>query len=187
MLLSSFTGKELFLGKTYKGVCRGVGISLKSGDVKYLFCASAPSQNADADFALPISAVASVGEIIRLSRVRPVFPKSCAKLFLQRPVYDVDGVFLGMLSDVEIKDFKVVSLTTSLGEKRWAGLIAVCSDAILLRKELPYPIGQPVPAPVLSEFSGCTDGVVTKPLLRLAMKQGSLVKLTLSLPPFNLA
>jgi hypothetical protein len=186
MLLSALTGKELFLGKTYKGECRGVGVSLKSGEVKYLFCASAPSKNADADFALPISAVASVDEHIRLSRVRPVFPKSCAKLFLHRPVYDGEGVFLGTLSDVEIKDFKAVSITTSLGEKRWAGLIAVCSDAILLRKELPYPIGQPVPAPVLSEFLGRTDGVVTKPLLRLAMQQGALIKLTLSLPPFNL-
>ena len=187
MLLSALVGKELFLGKTRKGVCRGIGISLKSGEVKYLFCASTPSKNADSDFALPISAIVSVGETIQLSRVRPVFPKSCAKLFLGRPVYDFDGVFLGELSDVEIKELRAVSLLTSLGQKRWAGLISVCLDAILLRKELPYPIGQPVPAPVLLGFAECKDGVVTKPLLRLAIKEGALVKLTLSLPPFNLA
>ncbi len=187
MLLSALVGKELFLGKTYKGVCRGIGISLKSYEIKYLFCASAPSGKQEGDFVLPFSAVASVGDMISLSKARPVFPKSCAKLFLSRPVYDASCVFLGELNDVEIDGLAVTAICTSLGLRFPAVLLSTCSDAILLKKELPYPIGQPVPAPVLLRLNRKTDGVVTKPLLRLAMEKGELVKLTLSLPPFNLA
>ena len=187
MLLSALVGKELWLGKTCKGVCRGIGISLKTYEIKYLFCASAPSSVGEGDFVLPFSAVASIGESIQLSRARPVFPKSCAKLVLGRPVYDVGGVFFGELTDVEMSDYRVKTLCTSLGFRFSALLISTCFDAVLLKKELPYPIGQPVPAPVLFALNRKTDGVVTKPLLRLAMEKGELLKLTLSLPPFHLA
>lgn len=187
MLLSALIGKELFLGKTYKGVCRGVGISLKTYEIKYLFCASAPSNREEGDFVLPFSAVASIGETVILSKARPAFPKSCAKLFLRRPVYDVDGVFLGELTDADVDGYKVTSVSTSLGLRFSSLLFSTCADAILLKKELPYPIGQRVPAPVLSALTDKTEGVVTKSLLRLAIEKGALVKLTLSLPPFHWA
>lgn len=187
MLLSALVGKELWLGKTYKGVCRGIGISLKTYEIKYLFCASASSNRGEGDFVLPFSAVASIGETVSLSKARPAFPKSCAKLFLNRPVYDVDGVFLGELKDADIDGYRVTAISTSLGLRFPSLLLSTCSDAILLKKELPYPIGQRVPAPVLSALTDKTDGVVTKPLLRLAIEKGELLKLTLSLPPFNWA
>jgi hypothetical protein len=54
-----------------------------------------------------------------------------------------------------------------------------------LRKEQPFPIGQRIPAPLLFDFSSHTP-IVTKPLLKEAVKQGKLIQFTLSLPPFYL-
>ena len=38
MLLSSLIGKRLFSNTTQRGVCTGIGISLKTHTVKYLLC-----------------------------------------------------------------------------------------------------------------------------------------------------
>jgi len=183
MFLTQLTDREITVGKTPKGVCQGVGISLKTQAVKYLLCAS--SSTSRARFAVPVSAVESVGEQIVLSRLRPVFPKNCACLFLHLPVYGFDGGFLGEVLDLAIKDFIATNLITSEGEYP-TNAITACADAVLLKKEQPFPIGQRIPAPMLSLLTDKTDGLVTKPILRTAIRKNTLVKLTLSLPPFRL-
>ncbi len=183
MFLTQLTDREIIVGKTQKGVCQGVGISLKTQAVKYLLCAS--SSTSRARFAVPVSAVEGVGEQIVLSRLRPVFPKNCACLFLHLPVYGFDGAFLGEVLNLELKDFIATNLITSEGEYP-ANAITACADAVLLKKEQPFPIGQRIPAPMLSLVTDKKDSVVTKPILRTAIEKRALIGFTLSLPPFAL-
>ena len=183
MLLSTITDKTVYLNKTPRGVVKGVGISLKTHAVKYLLCAN--SQSARAHFALPVSAVASIDEQVFLSRMRPVLPKNCACLFIGLPVYAYDGAYLGKITELEMKNFAATLFYTDVGHDFPVSVIAACSDAVLLKKEQVYPLGQRIPAPVISQYLSKADGVVTKPVLRCAMQKSSLVKLTLSLPPFS--
>jgi hypothetical protein len=88
------------------------------------------------------------------------------------------------LESEEIKDFIATKLITSEGEEYPVNGITACADAVLMRKEQPFPIGQRIPAPMLSRLTDKTDGLVTKPLLRTAIQKSSLIKLTLSLPPY---
>ena len=184
MFLSHLVNKEIYTGKTPRGVCLGVGISLKNQAVKYLLCANAP--NARAQFAVPVSAVERVAETIQLSRLRPVLPKNCVCLFPDIPIYAYDGTFLGNVVDLEMTEFVATVLYTDGNEDFPASAIAACADAVLLKKEQPYPLGQRIPAPFLPLFTDKADGVVSKPLLRSAIRKNTLIKLTLSLPPFSL-
>lgn len=185
MKLSEITGKHVYAGNRFKGVCLGVGISLKNGAIKYLLCRSTNERSVlppHADFAVNASAVTEIGAQIRLSRLRPVHPKSCARLFGGLPVFSFEGAFLGKLQDLEMHDFVATRLYTDQGKSFSALRIAACSDAVLLRKEQPYPLGQRIPAPHLFHID---EAVVTKSVLRTASEEGKLIKLTLSLPPFR--
>lgn len=190
MFLSDLYNKSVVTQKTQKGVCLGIGISLKNQAVKYLLCSSQSSplvgdnSSSSADFSVNSSAVEDIGENIFLTRLRPVFPKNCAKLFLGLPVYSYEGVFLGTLTDVELDDFIATRLFIHSACYPVTSVFA-CSDAVILRKEQPFPIGQRIPAPLLFDFSSHTP-IVTKPLLKEAVKQGKLIQFTLSLPPFYL-
>ena len=185
MYLSELENKPLYLLNNPRGICRGVGISLKNFSVKYLLCASPSNQTKNADFCIPLQAVENIDERITLSRLRPVFPKTCARIFCGMPIFSQDGVFLGKLTDVKLSGFIATKLFTDKNECYPINAILACSDAIILRKEAPFPLGQSVPAPILSQINGKSDGVVTKPVLRAAMQKGALVKLTLALPPFS--
>ncbi len=183
MFLSNITNKTVYLNKTPRGVVKGVGISLKTHAVKYLLCGN--SQSPRTHFALPVSAIVSIDESVILSRMRPVLPKNCTCLFIGLPVYAYDGTYLGKIAELEIKDFVATLFYTDTYHDFPVSVIAACSDAVLLKKEQPYPLGQRIPAPFLSNLLGKADGVVTKPVLRSAMQKNCLVKLTLSLPPFS--
>ena len=182
MFLSKLTGKTLYLNNTPKGIVKGVGVSLKTHVVKYLLCAN--PQSSRTQFALPASSIVSIDENVYLSRVRPALPKSCACLFIGLPIYTYDGAYLGKITELEVKNFIATILRTDDGTELPVSAIAACSDALLLKKEQPYPLGQRIPAPFIPSLSSKTDGVITKPILRCAMQKSSLVKLTLALPPF---
>jgi len=182
--LSDLSEKNVYANKNFCGVCRGVGISLKSHAVRYLLCASTPTQSS-ADFSVGIGTVISVGDSIILSRLRPSCPKSCAKISIGLPIYSFEGGYLGTVSDLDVVDFIATTLYTDRGETFPVTALFACSDAVILRKEQPYPLGQRIPAPMLPLVTTKTDSVVTKAVLRTASAQGSLVKLTLSLPPFG--
>lgn len=182
MFLSELQNKPILAGNRQRGICLGIGISLKNQAVKYLLCSSNVALSNATDFSVNVSAVEDVNEHIVLSRVRPVFPKNCAKLFIGLPVYAFDGAFLGNLKDVELNGFTATRLFT---DSTWypATAVCACSDAIILRKEQPFPIGQRIPAPTLFHFSS-NASLVTKPLLKEALKEGKLIAFTLSLSPF---
>ena len=183
MKLSDFQEKNIYTNKTFQGVCRGVGLSLKSHAVRYLLCASSPTQTTT-DFSVGVNAVTEVNDRILLSRLRPASPKGCAKIAIGLPVYSFEGGFLGVVADLDLHDFTATTLYTDRGESFPITSIFACSDAVILRKEQPYPIGQRIPAPLLSLVTDKNDGVITKQILRTAIEKKSLVKLTLSLPPF---
>lgn len=199
MFLSDITEKAVYVGKTPRGICRGVGLSLKSHAVKYLLCSSLRSDSNPSyeavknaaisplisDFSVNAAAVKSVDDTIVLSRLRPVFPKNCAKISIGCPVYSYDGVFLGNIADVELQDFIATRLFTDRGVSYSVLSISACSDAVILRKEQPFPLGQRIPAPLVSIFSDKSDALITKPILREAIRCGGLIRLTLSLSPFR--
>ncbi len=185
MKLSQLYEKNILVGKTFRGVCRGVALSLKSQSVKYLLCASTQTQTAT-DFSVGISAVTEIAEDIRLSRLRPCYPKNCAKISIGLPVYSFEGGFIGVVEDMDMRDFVATKLYTDRGATIPITSVFACSDAVILRKEQAYPLGQRIPTPMLSSFTDKSEALVTKPLLRSAIRNRSLIKLTLSLPPFNM-
>ncbi len=185
MKLSTLHEKNIYVGKAFRGVCRGVALSLKSHAVKYLLCASTLTQTST-DFSVGVSSIAEIDDDIRLSRLRPAYPKSCAKIAIGLPVYSFEGGYLGNVADLELRDFVATRLITDRGELIPLTTIFACSDAVILRREQAYPLGQRIPAPLLPIFTDKSDALVTKPVLRAAIEQRALVKLTLSLPPFNL-
>ena len=184
MFLSDYLNKTLLVANQPRGVCLGVGFSLKSQAVKYLLCASAPQKKPE--FAVSISAVKNVTEHVVLHRLRTVLPTGCARITIGTPVYAHDGGYLGNIIDAEIQNGVLLRLFTDRNEQFPATQIIACNDAVILRKSQPFPLGQRVPAPVIYQISDKTDGLVTRPLLRAAMAKGALIKLTLSLPPFSI-
>ena len=91
-----------------------------------------------------------------------------------------------MVEDLEMQDFIATRLFTDQGDVIPITSLYACSDAVILKKEQPYPIGQRIPAHILSLLTDKADAVVTRPLLKTAIQRKALVKLTLSLPPFHL-
>ena len=184
MLLSDLVNKNVYAGVTLKGKCVGVGISLKTYAVKYLLCSSTVQNAMHADFCVSVSAVEEVEDDIYLSRLRPAFPKNCAKVYLRRPIYLENGAYLGNVQDVEIQNYIALRLFTDQNKALPLTSVAAFSDAVILKKEQPYPIGQRIPAPALLQFSSKNEPIVTRSVLRSAITQSSLIKLTLSLAPF---
>ena len=183
MFLSDYFNKSILVGKEERGVCIGVGFSLKNQTLKCLLCA--PSLQQYPTFAIGISAVKSLTEHILLHRLRTVLPTGCARLTIGTPVYAHDGGYLGQIVDAELQNNVLLRLYTDRNECFPSTSIFACNDAVILRKEQPYPIGQRIPAPVICQINDKTDGFVTRPILRTAIRNGTLIKLTLSLPPFR--
>ena len=183
MKLTNLIGKSVYAGPKRKGVCNGVGVALKSGAVKYLFCSATSGRT---EFCVNVSSIEEFDEEIYLSHLRPVFPKNAAKIILGLPVYTDEGVFLGNVQDMEMDAFTALHLETDLGERLPCAYIAACTDAILLRKKPPYPIGQRIPAPMVLDIFQNEGAIVNRSNLRKAIEKGALIKLTLSLAPFAL-
>ena len=188
MLLTDLIEKNVYVGKTLRGVCLGVGISLKSFSVRYLLCCNAATYtplHPRVDFAVNVSAIENVSDgAIVLSRLRCVFPKNCVKVFLDRPVFSDGGVFLGSLADVSMDDYSILRLFTDRNTSYPISSVAAFSDAVLLKKPLPYPLGQRIHAPAVSTFLDKREPVVTKAVLQNAIKNKALIRFTLSLSPF---
>ena len=179
MLLSDIIGKNICVEGRVRGVCLGVGVSLKTRLVKYLLCAEHNRQKPD--FAVKLSAVTKIDEEITLPRLRAVLPQNCARIFIGLPLYSQNGGFLGNLQDAELENANLLRLISDKNESFSAVAITACGDAVLLRENLPFPLGLRLPAPFRKDRA---EPVVTKAVLRAAIAEGSLVKLTLALPPF---
>ena len=155
-----------------RGVCLGVYISKKSGQIKYLFC----SLDDDKTVNLPISSALRIDEsgAIYLKNLRSAFPNQCARLTPYLPVYTCEGKYLGRLDGVICENSCVSKLVVS-GKKYPALAIDGLSD-ILILKPLPYPLG---------EWSEEQNSGVSRRILKDKIKQGELIKFTLSLAPFR--
>ena len=184
MLFSQLIHKTVYAGISPKGKCVGIGISLKSYAVKYLLCASTNKQYTHADFCVSVAAIDEIEDGIYLTHLRPAFPKNCAKLFLGLPIYADNGTFIGNLCDVQMENFQATHLLTNTGNSIPVCNVSAVSDAILLKKQQPYPIGQRIPAPSVSKFLDKEESFINRSNLRTAIKKSNLIKLTLSLPPF---
>lgn len=185
MFLSDLTEKNICVHENFRGICKGVALSLKSHAVRYLLCSSSATQSA-ADFAVAVSSIEEIGIALHLTRLRPAHPGNCAKIFIGSPVYSFEGGYLGKLMNLELRDFIATKLYTDKGDIFPITSVFACSDAVILRKEQSYPLGQRIPAPLLPVVTDKSDGVVTKAVLRNAIKKNALIRLTLSLPPFDL-
>lgn len=178
MLLSDLIEKGVYSGEKLRGVCLGVGISLKNYAVKYLLCANATTHNplrARIDFSVPVSAVESVSDgAIRLSRLRSVCPKNCACAFANRPIYRYDGAYLGCVTDIDLSDFTAVRLFADTGKSYPFSAIYAFADAVLLRKPQAYPLG-----------IRAGNTLINKSTLKKAIEDKELIRFTLSLPPFQ--
>ena len=184
MLFSQLINQQLLVSNSPKGIIKGVGISLKTYKVKYLLCAKSHTDTLPL-FVLSMDAVVSLAPDVSLSHLRPVLPRQCACLFTRLPIYSFEGVHLGFLQDCHIDKQIVTAIQTDKGMHIPVTSIAACADAILLKKKQPYPLGQRIPTPVLPILTDKKEGLVTKPLLRSAIENKALIKLTLSLPPFD--
>ena len=139
-----------------------------------------------ADFSVNASSVLRVDEqAILLSRIRATLPKNCVKLFQSLPIYTDNGQFCGELCDGELNDFQLLHLTSNQGLSFPVNTLSAVSDAVILKKNPPYPIGQRIPAPVALDIYAKNEPLVTRSALRFAIEKKSLIKLTLSLPPFH--
>lgn len=155
-----------------RGVCLGVYISKKSAQIKHLLC----SLDDDKTVNIPFSNTLRIDEngAIYLKNLRSAFPNQCARLTPYLPVYSCEGKYLGRLDGVICENSFVSKLVVS-GKKYPALAIDGLSD-ILIIKPLPYPLG---------EWSEEQQSGVSRKLLKDKIKQGELIKFTLSLAPFG--
>ena len=145
MQLSDIIQKNILVDGKTRGVCLGVGVSLKTRTLKYLLCAENNQQ--PPAFALNFSAVTKIDEAIHIPRLRATLSKNCARIFIGLPIYSQEGGFLGTLSDGELHGNKLSFITTNRNEIFSFVAVTACNDAILLRK-LPYPLGVKIPTPL---------------------------------------
>ena len=172
MLLSSLLKKNIFAAQKQKGFCVGVGISQKDYSIKYLFCSQ--RQTGKTEFAVKFSSLTPTPESLQCSRLIPVVPKACTRIFLPRPLYNEKGELLGQIVDGIIEKYRLTSLIVDNGEKLPLCFIAAYADCVIVKKR------------TSSLSPDCTQafGVITKSALKTAIKNDCLIKLTLSLPPF---
>ena len=191
MFLSQLIHKSIFSANTFRGMCVGIGVSQKNYAIKYLLCGNEPtytSQKPTLDFALNYSSITKHEDNkLVFASLRPVLSKNCTKLFLGLPIYTNNGDFLGYLYDVELENNCAVKIFTDKGTFYSFSCISAVSDAIILRKTQLYPLGQRIPAPVVPVDGIKTESLVTRPVLQKAIKGNHLIKLTLSLSPFDLS
>ncbi len=166
----------VYINQTPRGRINQLGVSLKTGAIKYLFCATETSEN----FAINASSILSIDNFrVQLSSLRPVIPKNAVNLFIGLPVYAFTGVYLGSITKIERENMRVTALITDKNAVVPFCAVLACADAVILRKNLPYPLGQRIPAPSVQ--------VITRPVLKSAIAEKNLIKLTLSLAPFTLS
>lgn len=183
MFLRDFVNKNITVNGKKKGVCIGIGISLKTFSIKYLLCSLTSMQKTD--FAVSFSSLLNVGdEEISLNKLRSVLPNACVQLYPDLPCYFEDGVYVDNLEDIRFENGVALQIYTTGGFVFPANALLACADALLLRKKQPYPLGQPIPAHTLPMLKVKSSPLVTKRVLKDSIAKGKLIALTLSLAPF---
>lgn len=180
MLLCELVGKKIYSAGKIRGICRGVGIQVKSRAVKYLICLDVEKER---ELFLSINAIKEISKSgILLKSFRPCAPLSVSRFFSSRPVYDETGKYLGIVVDLEIENSFAVSLTTDTGASYSAYSLTAVSDAVLLKRRAIFPLGEKIPERLHQQTK---SPVVSKAVLKQALADGRLIRLTLSLPLFE--
>ena len=176
----SFFQKDVYVKRKKKedyvyekrGICLGVYTVKKTGKIKYLFC----SIDDDKTVVLPVNAIDFLANNgIYLKNLRSAVPNQCARLTPFLPVYSALGKYMGRLNGIESKNLTVTKLL--VGENKYPALSVVAVSDALILEQLNYPVGA---------WSKTEDGNVTKKLLKDKIRQGELIRFTLSLAPFQL-
>lgn len=189
MLLSEIVGKNVYSGKSLRGVCRGVCLSLKSRAVKYLLCSNEPAQNDYTEFSVSVGCIGSVEDTVTLKRLRTAIPKNCVRFFTGRPVYSEEGAYLGITSDLVMENFTATKLVTDTGKIYSAAAISALGDAVILKREPLFPLGTRVQCDIPASPEPIREGtIVNRGTLRTAISSGRLIRLTVNLlpPPYSL-
>ena len=183
MLLSTWINSPVFVGEKQRGVLRNVFLSTKSKQIKYLQC-TIQQRGIQSQLVVSVNAIERMDNNgIFLKRARSTLPKNAVLFQPNCPIYAENGVRLGVACDLRLQGLTAITLLTENAQFPTTGIIAI-GDAILLKNE-PYPIGQRIPAPLLSQFStNQQDLLITRSILKTARKAGKLINLTLALPPF---
>ena len=185
MLLSNLIGMPVFVGEKQRGTLQGVFLSTKSKCVKYLLCAI-EQKNTQTTLAVSVCALERVNDGIHLKRIRSILPKNAALFKCGCPVYTENGTYVGCACDLHLHELTATELVTESAVFPTTSIAAI-GDAVLVKTDEPYPIGQRIPAPILSTFSTSEQCLlVTRPLLKSVIKKGRLIAFTLSLAPFSL-
>jgi len=187
MLLSQLIGKPVYCGTLLRGTVCGICLSLSNRTVKYLLCKTAEKPS-NTEFCVSVFQVEKIEDGVYLKRIKTVLPKNSARVFLNRPVYTEQGDYLGYFADLEIEEFVATYLFTGDGKRFPANAISAISDALILKKTPVYPLGQRIPASPVLEYlrqNGQPSPVITRSVLKTAIRSEKLISLTLSLPPFN--
>ena len=166
MFLHDLEGKNIHTAKKIHGICKGVAVRIKSQKIHYLYCENTSKQT----FFLPVSTIKGVEEEgIILKKFLPS-SASLPVLQSQKPVYLQEGVFLGLVEDLAIENWKITKII--LENERYSSLCMVAlGDALFLKKAPPFPIGSITK----------TGELVTRTLLKKAIEEGCLISLTTSL------
>lgn len=185
MLLTEFIGTPVFVGEKQRGIIQGVFLSPKSKAVKYLLCSLQTS--AHPPITISVSAIEHIDNSgLFLKQMRSTLPKNALLFKKDCPVYNENGVYLGSACNLELFNLTATAIFTENTVFPATSILAV-GDAVLLRPDEPYPIGQRIPAPARSLFFDLPQSslLVNRSLLKTAVKNGTLIEFTLSLPPFQ--
>ena len=182
MLLTSLIDKPIIVNNTPRGICKGIGISKKDGEIKYLICSE--TNNPQIRFIVPFSLVTFIKQdAVHLQKVRTVTATKFYFLHLNIPVYTLQGKHIGNVENASWINGTLHFLSVNGNDVPYTSIIAI-SDAILVRGKAIFPLGQRIPVPHISKHR-LRESTVTKSLLRKAVSEEFLIELTLSLAPFN--
>ena len=183
MLLHTLIGKRIVVNQTPRCVCLGVGVNKNNGKLSFLLCSK--TQDGANSFSIPFSSIVCVkDDCIIAKKIHPINPTRAYILYTHLPVYSTQGIRLGILTNAKFGQGKLCFLFIDHSPVPFSQVHAI-GDVILLSPKPIFPIGQCVPAPFLLEF-GTKNKRITKAVLKKAIQTQSLIRLTLSLPPFRL-
>ena len=184
MFLKNLIGLPVFVGAKQRGILQGVFLSNKSKSVKYLLCLI--QQNGRQNpLTVSVSALERLDDAVVLKQARSTLPKNASLFQLDKPVYTENGEYLGLTRDLELEKLTAIALHTEQSVLPTTSILAL-GDAVLVKKHEPFPLGQRIPASALVSFSiSDSSPLVTKAILKNAIREKRLIAFTLSLPPFN--
>ena len=172
-------GQNVFVNNEIKATVLGVYLAKKYPAVKQLHCKLLSGE----EFCLSLNGATVDDTGVHVQKLRACLPCDYVKLTRGVPIYDEKGVLQGVLSNVEVKNGVPVSFIGQNGIRYPYSMLKSAADALILKKKPTFPLGEPIHSYTKDKNA---YPFVSKKTLTNAIKKGELVKLTLSLSPFEL-